>query len=65
MLFKLTGLALCIVLTLPAMAQNRTQSTVTTTNRTMPVDASVLHGKWTYRSYITSPAFDDNKRQGT
>jgi hypothetical protein len=39
-----------------AMAQNCTtmELTVTTTATTVPVDATVLQGKWTYRSYLNT-----------
>ena len=49
---KLLGLALCAVLALPAMAQNRgaQESPAAVTKTGMPADASMLVGKWTYRS---------------
>jgi hypothetical protein len=64
MLTKLLGLALCTVLAMPALAQNRgtPESTAAATKTAMPADASILAGKWTYRSYVNTAALvDDDK----
>jgi hypothetical protein len=56
MLAKLIGLALCCILASPAMAQNRTvpQPALRAAAATTPADASILVGKWTYRSYVNT-----------
>jgi hypothetical protein len=55
---KLLGLTLCTILALPAMAQNRgtPASTATAAKVALPADASMLAGKWTYRSYVNTTA---------
>jgi hypothetical protein len=66
MLTRLLGLALCSILALPAMAQNRgiPASTVAAAKVAVPADASLLAGKWTYRSYVntTSLVGDDKDK---
>ena len=58
MLTRLSGLALCITLALPAAAQNRAipDSIAVATKPTAPADPSMLTGKWTYRSYVNTTA---------
>jgi hypothetical protein len=58
MLVKLIGLALCSILASSAMAQNRAvpQPALHAAAATAPADASILVGKWTYRSYVNTTA---------
>lgn len=61
---KLLGLALCAVVALPALAQNRgaQESPAAVTKTDMPPDASMLVGKWTYRSYVNTVSLVGNDK---